>query len=105
MSEPQRRLVQSALGVQTVSEHRGSEDADSKEREYRDERRNVQHHTRTYMEQDEGERDKRQHWHQRGAASPAPLGLPPKAMLPPKGMAAKRLGTYPWRHALGGDVQ
>jgi len=52
-------LVQSALGVQTVSEHRGSEDADSKEREYRGEQRNVQNHTRTYMEQDKGERDKR----------------------------------------------
>jgi hypothetical protein len=57
------------------------------------------------MEQDEGERDKRQHWHQRGAASPAPFGLPPKDVLLTKDMAANRLGTYPWRHALGGDVQ
>ena len=41
------------------SEHRGSEDADLKEREYRDERGNVHHHTRTYMEQHEGERERR----------------------------------------------
>jgi hypothetical protein len=30
-----------------------------KEREYRDEQGNVRHHTRTYMEQLKGERDKR----------------------------------------------
>ena len=44
-------------GEASRSEHRGSEDADLKEREYRDEQGNVHHHTRTYMEQHKGERD------------------------------------------------
>ena len=35
---------------------RRSEDADLKEREYRDKEGNVHHHTRTYMEQHKGEK-------------------------------------------------
>jgi hypothetical protein len=45
-------------GEASRSEHRGSEDADLREREYRDEQGNV-HHTRTYMERHKGERDKK----------------------------------------------
>jgi hypothetical protein len=41
------------------SEHRGSEDADLKQREYRDEKGEVHHHTRTYMEQHRGETNKK----------------------------------------------
>jgi hypothetical protein len=37
----------------------GSQDADLKQREYRDEHGEVHHHTRTYMEQHRGERDKK----------------------------------------------
>ena len=59
MSEPQRDWFNRLSACKRCSEHRGSEDADSKEREYRGEQRNVQNHTRTYMEQDKGERDKR----------------------------------------------
>ena len=66
-------------GGSSRSEQRGSEDADLKEREYRDEQGNVHHHTRTYMEQHKGERDKKQRSHQKRAASPAPFGLRRKA--------------------------
>ncbi len=38
---------------------RGSEDADLKQREYRDEKGEVHHHTRTYMQQHKGEREER----------------------------------------------
>lgn len=41
------------------SEQRGSDDADLKQREYKDEKGDVHHHTRTYMEQHRGERDKK----------------------------------------------
>jgi hypothetical protein len=46
-------------GEASCSEQRGSEDADLKEREYRDEQGNVHHHTRTSMEQHKGERGKK----------------------------------------------
>jgi hypothetical protein len=41
------------------SENRGSEDADLKQREYRDEKGEIHHHTRTYMEQHRGETNKK----------------------------------------------
>ena len=41
------------------SEQRGSEDADLKQREYKDEKGEIHHHTRTYQEQHRGERDKK----------------------------------------------
>lgn len=42
------------------AEHRGSssENSDLKQREYRDEKGEVHHHTRTYMEEHKGERTK-----------------------------------------------
>lgn len=40
------------------SSHPSSEDADLKRREYRDEKGEVHHHTRTYMEQHGGKSDK-----------------------------------------------
>jgi len=42
------------------AEHRGSspQDPDLKEREYRDEKGEIHHHTWTYMEQHKGEKDK-----------------------------------------------
>ena len=46
-------------GGSSRSEQRGSEDGDLKEREDRDEQGNVDHHTRTYMEQHKGERERR----------------------------------------------
>jgi hypothetical protein len=40
------------------SEQHGSSDTDLKQREYRDEKGETHHHTRTYMEQHKGERNK-----------------------------------------------
>ena len=41
------------------SEHRGADDADLKQREYRDGKGEVHHHTRTSMEQHKGETNKK----------------------------------------------
>ena len=46
-------------GELSRSEHRGSGDTDLKQREYRDEKGEVHHHTRTYMEQHRGEGNKK----------------------------------------------
>jgi hypothetical protein len=46
--ESGRSARDSQHGEASRSEHRGSEDADLKEREYRDEQGNVRHHTGTY---------------------------------------------------------
>jgi hypothetical protein len=46
-------------GQSSRSEHRGSSDTDLKQREYRDEKGEVHHHTRTYMEQHRGEGSKK----------------------------------------------
>ena len=43
----------------SASENRGSDDSDLKQREYRDEKGEVHHHTRTYQEQHRGETNKK----------------------------------------------
>jgi len=49
----------SQRGEGSRSEQRGSDDADLKQREYKDEKGEIHHHTRTYMEDHRGERGKK----------------------------------------------
>jgi hypothetical protein len=85
------------------SEHTGSEDADLKEREYRDEQGNVHHHTRTSMEQHKGARKTS------GTRSNARIKREPRRRLSSvcrrKAWPRSDWGPILWRHALGGHVQ
>ena len=57
--ESHRSSQGSQQGGSSRSQHRGSSDTDLKQREYRDEKGEVHHHTRTYMEDHKGEGGKR----------------------------------------------
>ena len=57
--EPHRSSHGSQRDEGSRSEQHGSADADLKQREYKDEKGEVHHHTRTYMEDHRGERDKK----------------------------------------------
>jgi hypothetical protein len=98
-----RSLHGSQHGESSRSEHRGSEDADLREREYRDEQGNVHHHTRTYMEQHKGARKTS------GTRSNARIKREPRRRLSSvcrrKAWPRSDWGPILWRHALGGHVQ